>query len=209
MPDASPTGAIPVALVHLLFIAWGLVDIFLGYRVFRWSLALVGVLGGGALGLLVAEYLIAPGSGIAAIIGLVLGGVVGAMLVSMVFQVAVFLAGAAGGAFAAIAVLGPEATQQVWPLAVGAIIGALVFGLIKRPAIITAMALAGGARVALGLGYFVGGSNLVLRYLDGETLATTADLSNWLGLLALGLALSGIFKQLLFDGKKAQELRNK
>jgi hypothetical protein len=146
-------------LVALLTIAFGLLNCFFGYRIFRFMLALWGLILGAYVGATLAGNL-ADGQLLWFIVGGVLGAIIGAVLMSALYFVGVFVIGAAAGAVLANAV-GVAAGIDMPTLVV--IILAVVVGIIalilQRVVIILATAFTGSwAAISGGLSLLVGAS---------------------------------------------------
>jgi hypothetical protein len=146
-------------LVALLTIGFGLLNCFFGYRIFRFMLALWGLVLGAYVGATLAGNL-TDGQLLWVIIGGVVGGIIGAALMSLLYLVGVFIVGAAAGVVLANAV-GVAAGIDMPDLVV--IIVAVVVGIIalilQRVVIILATAFIGSwAVVSGGLSLLVGAS---------------------------------------------------
>lgn len=154
----------PVLLgVYALIIITGLVDCFFGYKAFRYALAiLLGIAGAGA-GAWFA-YDLAAESWTYSLIGLLVGGVLGALLAVFCFKAAV----AVSGALFAYAMLAPwigdlAAWVQFLILVVACgLCGYLAVGL-ARCAIMAATAATGSFRIVYGSWYlFLGGPAILV-----------------------------------------------
>lgn len=85
--------SVPFLILTLLF---GVLCCFWGYRVFKIVLGVVGFAGGAFLGASAGAFF-TGGFGIIALITGLVGGIIGAALVSLVYYVGVFVLGALGG----------------------------------------------------------------------------------------------------------------
>jgi len=142
-PQWGGTVAIPWVIV-------GLLNCFLGYRLFRLLLCLAGLAFGGLVGW-VGGAAIAPGSSVLQLIVAGVGAAAGLGLAFLAYVVAMFLVGAAAAtavALVAMVHLAPEASRLV--LLVPAAIGGAITLLARRPLIILATALAGGWQIVAG-----------------------------------------------------------
>ena len=137
-------------LVALLTIAFGLLNCFSGYRIFRIVLALWGLVLGAYAGGTVAGNL-TGGQVLWIVAGGLVGAIIGAALMSLLYLVGVFIVGAAGGVVLANAV-GLTAGVDMPDLVV--IIVALVVGIIalilQRVVLILATASTGAWFVVSG-----------------------------------------------------------
>lgn len=153
----------PVLLgVYLLIIITGLVDCFFGYRAFKYALAILLGLVGAGVGAYFA-YDLAAQSWTYSLIGLLLGGVLGAVLAIFFFQTAVVIF----GAFFGYAMLAPlvgdlEPWAQLLILVVGCgACGFVAIG-VARVAIMAATATTGAFRIIYGGWYLVGGPPILV-----------------------------------------------
>ena len=184
MPDLTSAGL----LVALGSIAFGLLNCFFGYRVFRFLLGLYGLIFGAAVGGILASNL-ADGQILWVIVGAAAGGLVGAALFTLLYFVGVFLVGAAGGVSLAIFIGGVLGMEM--PLLV-IIIVALVVGIIalilQRSVLILATAFWGARLVVGGAAALITGTepvftNLFQRVVGGEaSTPSLIELGAWLAL---------------------------
>jgi len=137
------TYQVPAAFVLL---AGGLLACFAGYRLFRLVLGIYGFI----LGALFASSLVSPASPLSMVIAALVGGLVGALVLTLGYFVGVALIGGGLGALVAHAVW----AQQGWgdpralPLLVFVIAGAILALVFQRYVIIIGTAF-GGAWTAL------------------------------------------------------------
>jgi hypothetical protein len=134
-------------------IAWGLLDCFLGYRVFKITLAVFGGLVGVVFGQAVGAALgLGPAGEIG---GLVAGGLIGVALMYLLYLAAVFVAGFLFGATLTIMLLAN--LHQMVALLSGCVAG-LVAGFLavklQRVVLILATALLGAFRATVATCYF-------------------------------------------------------
>ncbi|MGE5359093.1 MAG: DUF4203 domain-containing protein [Bacteroidales bacterium] len=142
----STTFHLPAALV-LLF--GGLLACFAGYRVFRVVLGLYGFI----LGALFASSLVAPASLNATLVAVLVGGVLGALILSIGYFVGVALVGAGAGAMAAHVVWaqGGWGDPEALPLMVFAIVGSVLAVFFQRYVIIAGTAFGGSWTALVGV----------------------------------------------------------
>jgi len=136
-------------------IALGAFWCFIGYRLFRFLLGLLGfILGavaGGALGFELSE-----GREVIAIIAAIAGGLLGAGIMFALYIVGVFIVGAALGALGAVSVMAYlNETPDHTIIIIAAIVGGILAIIFKRFMIILATSLTGAWAVVTGLAYFV------------------------------------------------------
>jgi hypothetical protein len=137
------TYQIPAALILLV---GGLLACFAGYRLFRLVLGIYGFV----LGALFASSLVSPASPLSMAIIALVGGLIGALILTIGYFIGVALIGAGLGALVAHAVWG----QQGWgdpralPLLAFAVVGAAVALIFQRYVIIIGTGF-GGAWTAL------------------------------------------------------------
>jgi len=166
------------SIAAVLAIVIGIAVAFFGYKLFKPVLFISGFVVGAMVGFLVAERIfknqsyITTASWITAIIcGIILGAIV-----ICVFQLGVFLIGAAAGILLAFA-LNTSFGYKIWPsnptgmLYILLVVLALLFGWLalrlERPFIIVATSLCGAIATVWGIGYFAG------KYPSGQ------DLESW------------------------------
>jgi hypothetical protein len=189
---------IPASLVLL---AGGLLACFAGYRMFRFVLGLYGFI----LGALFASSLVAPATLGATLIAVLVGGALGALILSIGYFVGVALVGAGVGTMAVHLVW----AQSGWgdpaalPVVVCAIVGAVLAVFFQRYIIIAGTAF-GGAWTAI-----VGGLSLSSGWAAPATTASPTawtvypfdpTLHGWMMLAWMVLGVLGVVVQL--RGKK-------
>ncbi len=153
----------PVLLgVYALVIVTGLVDCFFGYKAFKYALAiLLGIIGAGAGAYFAYDY--AAQSWTYSVIGLLLGGVLGAVLAIFFFQGAVVVFGALFGYTLIAPWVGDfDPWLQFLILVVGCgLCGFLAMGVAKF-AIMAATATTGSFRIIYGGWYLIGGPPILI-----------------------------------------------
>lgn len=148
----------PVLLgVYVLIIVTGLVDCFFGYRAFKYALAiLLGIIGAGVAAYFGWTY--GEGSWTFAAVGLLAGGILGAVLATFFFNAAVVVAGATFGYVLIAPLIGAwEPWVQLLVLVIGCGVIGLVSIFVARFALMAATATTGSFRIIYGGWYLVGG----------------------------------------------------
>ncbi|HEY4248336.1 MAG TPA: DUF4203 domain-containing protein [Lacunisphaera sp.] len=185
-------------------IAWGLLDCFFGYRVFKVTLAVVG----GLLGLLlgqVASTALGLGAG-AEVIVMIVAGLLGASVAFLLYKGAVFVAGFGFGATLGVLLL--THYNDMVALMTGVVLG-IVGGFLavklQRVLIILSTALLGSFRTILAIAYFTGKVDWIYYYQQPQQMPALIDNNAWMLPSVLGLAVVGAIAQFEMDrsfGKK-------
>lgn len=183
-------------------IAWGLLDCFLGYQVFKVTLALVGGILGALFGHAAALGL-GLGTG-GAVIGMIVGGLLGAGLAFLLYKGAVFVAGFSFGITLGTLLLThySHVVASICGLVLGIIGGFLAVSL-QRVLIIFATALLGSFRAVLGLAYFTSKLDWLYYYQQPQQIPVLIDSNNWMLLSIAGLAIVGALAQLGLGGSSS------
>ena len=183
-------------------IAWGVLDCFFGYQVFKVTLAIVGGLLGAVLGQAAAVALgLGSGAQIGAMIG---GGLLGAGLAFLLYTGAVFVAGFGFGATLGVLLLS-HYNYMV------ALMSGLVFGVIggflsvklQRVLINLSTALLGSFRAVLALAYFTNQLDWFYYYQHPQQIPALIDNSAWMFPVIVGLAVVGTLAQFGLGGGSA------
>jgi uncharacterized protein DUF4203 len=180
-------------------IAWGLLDCFFGYQVFKVTLALVG----GLLGMLLSQAAaVALGLGAGGQIGcMIVGGLLGAGLAFLLYKGAVFVAGFGFGATLGVLLL-THYSHMV------ALMSGLVFGVIggflavklQRVLIILSTALLGSFRAVLAAAYFSSKLDWFYYYQQPQQIPALIDNNAWMFPSIVGLAVVGVIAQFELGG---------
>lgn len=185
-------------------IAWGLLDCFFGYRVFKITLAVVG----GLLGLLLgqaASIALGLGSG-AEVIVMIVGGILGASVAFLLYKGAVFVAGFGFGATLGVLLL--THYNDMVALMSGVVLG-IVGGFLavklQRVLIILSTALLGSFRTILAITYFTGKVDWIYYYQQPQQMPALIDNNAWMLPSVLGLAVVGAIAQFEMDGSFAKK----
>lgn len=185
-------------------IAWGLLDCFFGYRVFKVTLGIVG----GLLGMLLGQAAgVAMGLGTGGQIGVMIGaGLLGAGLAFLLYTGAVFVAGFGFGATLGILLLTHynHMVALMSGLVLGVIGGFLAVKL-QKVLIILSTALLGSFRAILALAYFVNQLDWFYYYQKPQELPAVIDHNSWMFPSILGLAVVGIIAQFELGGSSAKK----
>jgi hypothetical protein len=146
----SVLGAGATAIAALISIALGLLNCFLGYRLFRFMLGVYGFVLGAALGVVLAGIL-AEGNLLVLVLAAVVCGLLGAGLMVALYFVGVFVVGAVAGALLASLVgagLGIELPVLV-TLVLAVVVG-IVALFLQRVVIVLSTAFSGAWAVVSG-----------------------------------------------------------
>ncbi len=190
-----------------VLLAWGLLDCFFGYLIFRIAVALLGAL---VLGMFATSalsqwfwdgeilYWVAFGG----------GALLGLLLSFAFYLVGVFLAGFSFGYAVVLGLVpftGPEATVLLGAIA-GAACGLLAM-IMQRLIISAATAFGGAFRVALAAAFFVDGLDWQFFLRSPEQIPALLVGRWWIPVAMLGLGLCGLVVQLRSGpaGKKKED----
>lgn len=188
-PSGKAFGLSEPAMRVLLAIVGGLL-LTIGYILYQIILQIIGLIAGGLLGAIVANYL-AEGESIYLVAGFIIGAVIGTMLAESMTYLAVFLGGfflgiiAAESAFRTLAgnepgtlVLGVGGIigglvvvglYQVWVTALMSAVGAVLFGVaISAPVILWFVFFIAGMGIQLGAAYATGHEERIRPGYHGE-----------------------------------------
>jgi hypothetical protein len=184
-------------LIGLISIAFGLLNCFFGYRIFRVLLGIYGFLLGALVGLIVAGN-IAAGQTLWLLVGAIVGGVIGAVLMVFLYFVGVFVVGALAGALLSNAIgamVGVDVPTVV--VVIVAIVVGVVALIAQRVVLILATAFSGSwGAVAGGVLLFTGHSLPGLGVLARPSTWEQADLPMLVVLLVwLALGVAGALVQ--------------
>lgn len=185
-------------------IAWGVLDCFFGYRIFKITLAVLGGLIGVVLGQAAGAAL---GAGtVGEISGLVLGGLLGAGLAFLLYIAAVFVAGFLFGATLGVLLLA-NYNHMVALLSSGllGVIGGFIAVKLQRVLITLSTSLVGAFRAILALSYFTSRMDWLYYFQHPDQMPALIDNNAWMFPSILALAAVGVFAQLGLDGKAAKK----
>ncbi len=186
--------------LSLAALTWGLLDCFVGYRVFKITLGLLGGVVGAVLGRAVGLQLdLGLGWEITC---LVTGALLGGFTAFFLYLAAVFLAGFGFGATLGVLLLAHQ--QQMVALGVGVVLG-LVGGFlaikIQRVLLILATALLGAFRAVLAASYFVSSTDWLFYLAQPQQTPALITGEGWIFPAVLVLAVTGAVIQFEAGGK--------
>jgi LEA14-like dessication related protein len=175
-------------------IAWGVLNCFFGYRVFKVTLALQGGLAGAGAGKLAATAMGLGPMGIT--VALIAGGLLGAGLAFLMYIAAVFVAGFFFGA--ALGMLLLANYHHMIALLTGCVLG-IVGGFlavkVQRVLIILSTALVGAFLSILTLSYFTNRIDWTFYARQPDQLPALIDSNGWMLPAILALATVGVIAQ--------------
>jgi hypothetical protein len=182
-------------------IAWGVLDCFFGYRIFKITLAVVGGLIGLGAGHALAT---AVGFGpTGQIVALVAGALLGAGLAFLMYIAAVFVAGFGFGATLGVLLLAHY--HQMVSLLTGVVLG-VIGGFLavkaQRILIILSTALLGSFRAMLALSYFTSQLDWLYYFRQPDQMPALIEGHGWMFPAILALAAVGVIAQLELGGGK-------
>ncbi len=190
-------------------IAWGVIDCFFGYRVFKITLAVVGGLIGLAAGHFAATtYGLGQGAETAT---LILCSVVGAGLAFLLYIAAVFVAGFGFGATLGILLLANY--HHMVALLTGVVLGIIGGFLavnVQRILIILSTSLLGSFRTILALSFFTSQIDWLFYFKQPDQMPALIEGNSWMFPSILALAAVGVIVQLeLGDTKEPRKSKPK
>ena len=180
-------------------LAWGLLDCFFGYRIFKVTIAILGAVIGAFLGHLVAQAA-GLGSG-AELAGVFVGALLGAGLAFLLYIAAVFLAGFGFGATLGLLLLAHfnHGVALVTSLVLG-VIGGYAAVKLQKVLIILATALMGSFRAVLALSYFTSQIDWLFYFQEPRHLPALIDSNAWIFPSVLLLSAVGTIAQFEIGG---------
>lgn len=185
-------------------IAWGILDCFLGYRVFKVTLAILGGLLGMVFGQ-AAGAALGLGSG-GEIGGMVVGGLLGAGLAFLLYLGAVFVAGFGFGATLGILLL-THYNHMVALMSgcVMGIIGGFLAVKLQKVLIMLSTALLGSFRAILALSYFTSRIDWLHYFQQPQHIPALIDNNAWMFPSILALAVVGVIAQFELGGSSGKK----
>jgi hypothetical protein len=184
-------------LIALVSIAFGLLNCFFGYRIFRIMLGVYGFILGAVAGFSLVNS-VAPDETLWLLLGALIGGLLGAALMVVFYFIGVFLVGALAGALLADTIGLAFGVDLPWLVLIIAAVAAGVMALFfQRYAIILATALSGAWTAVGGTFSLISGRDLRLRQVFAQAADQRAGVALWIVLVIwLVVALAGIIVQL-------------
>ncbi len=175
-------------------IAWGLLDVFFGYRVFKVTIALFGGLVGAWAAQQAAQALVMTSGLTLALV--VAGGLLGATLAFLLYIAAVFVAGFGFGATLGILLLANfnHAVALATGLILG-VVGGFLAVKIQKILIMLSTALLGAFRAILALSYFTSQIDWVYYFRQPQQIPVLVDNNPWMFPAILALAATGFIAQ--------------
>jgi hypothetical protein len=185
--------------VTVAFIAWGVLDCFFGYRVFKITLAVLG----GVIGAIGAQALaMAANCGPTGVsVAMLAGGALGAGLAFLLYIGAVFVAGFFFGATLGVLLLANfQHTVALLAGIVLGVVGGFVAVKVQKVLIILSTALLGSFRALLALAYFTSKLDWLYYYRQPQQIPALIDDNTWLFPSILALAAVGVIAQFGLGG---------
>jgi hypothetical protein len=189
-------------------IAWGLLDCFFGFRLFKIMLAVTGGLAGVVFGQAAGAALgLGPGGEIG---GMIVGGLLGAGLAYLLYIAAVFVSGFLFGL-----ALGVLLLSHFHPMV--ALLGGCVLGLVggflavklQRVLLILSTALLGSFRVIVALSYFTNRMDWAFYLRKPEQVPALLENNGWMLPSILTLAAVGVLAQFELGGSVGKKSEKK
>lgn len=143
-------GRVVVAVLCLLFIAYGILSCFYGYKIFKFITGVCGFIAGTVLGFVLALATGGPdASGLALIIPSILVGVIGAFLAVKLYYIGVFLIGAFFGGLLGFALTAASDSGVQWPvILLLAIVAGILSVIIRKIMIILSTSVSGAQTIS-------------------------------------------------------------
>jgi hypothetical protein len=189
-------------------VAWGVLDCFYGYRLFKITLAVVGAVAGGVFGQAAGTALgLGPAGEIG---GLIVGALLGGGLAFLLFLVGVFLAGFGFGAAIGILLLANfnHMVALLSSLVLG-VIGGIAAVKIQRVLLILSTALLGAFRAVVAGAYFTSKLDWFYYFRQPDQIPALVDSHRWMLPVIVLLAAVGVFAQLNLGGKSGSKQTKK
>jgi hypothetical protein len=185
-------------------LAWGLLDCFLGYRIFKVTIAALG----GAVGAVLA-HAAAQAAGLdggAAMVALAVGALAGAGLAFLLYLAAVFLAGFGFGATLAVLLLASyHHTVALLAAVVLGVVGGFAAVKLQKAVLILATALLGAFRAVLALAWFGAQVDWLFHLRQPQHLPALVDANPWMLPAVAALAAIGAIAQFEVGGARAKK----
>jgi hypothetical protein len=182
-------------------IAWGVLDCFFGYRIFKITLTVLGGLIG--LGAAHAAATALGFSQTSEIIVMIVGALLGAGLAFLLYLAAVFVAGFGFGVTLGMLLLANY--HQMVALLTGIVTG-IISGFLavkaQRILIILSTALLGSFRAILALSYFTSQLDWLYYFRQPDQMPALIEGNGWILPSVLALAAVGVIAQLELGGGK-------
>jgi hypothetical protein len=196
LPDFTSLSIGSTVAIEIIAIAFGLLNCFFGYRIFRVLLGIYGFVVGAGVGIFVASNL-AAGQALWLAVGAVAGGIIGAVLMVLLYFVGVFVVGAFGGVLLvnAIGAVTGFAVPTVVVIIAAVVVGILAL-ILQRAVLVLLTAFAGAWAAVSGGALLLAGRSLpaisiIARPATWEqaNLPMLAILISWLVLGVVGMSV--------------------
>jgi hypothetical protein len=203
VPGVHPSGEL-YPWISVGAIAWGFLDCFFGYRVFKVTLTILGGLLGMVFGQMAGAALGFGHGG--EIGGMVIGGLLGAGLAFLLYVAAVFVAGFGFGATLGVLVL-THFNHMVALLSgcVIGIIGGFLAVKLQQVLIMLSTALLGSFRVVLAFSFFTSRIDWIYYFQKPQQIPALVDYNAWMFPAILALAVVGVIAQFELGGSTAKK----
>jgi hypothetical protein len=190
--------------ITLAAIAWGLIDVFFGYRLFKITLAVIGGVIGCVLGHTLADTMGFATGG--TMISFVMGGLIGAGVAWLLYLAGVFIAGFGFGASLAILLLS-HFNYMVAMLSgcVLGIVGGFLAIKMQQMLLVLSTSLLGAFRVAVATAYFTNHIDWYWYVENPQHLPALIDNHPWMLPAIVILATIGIFAQFGYVGSNKKK----
>lgn len=177
----------------ILIILFGIVNCFFGYIYFRLLLGIWGFFMGGALGL----SLVSDSAPVVVLAAGLIGAVLGALLIYLLFRVGVLLIGALLGYALTAALLAALGVNE--NILLLALVGAVIFGVLalvmNRAFIIVLTAFSGASALITGASLLLDAERITTAFIERRFAPVFEDTPLIVGLIWLLLAVAGIVVQ--------------
>ena len=189
-------------------IAWGALDCFFGYRIFRVTLALLGGFAGALFGQAAGAALDLGTAG--EIGGLAAGALLGAGLAFLLYLAAVFLAGFGFGATLGVLLLAHlhQTVALLGGVALG-LVGGVAAVKLQRPLLVLSTALLGAFRAVVALGYFTSQLDWLFYFQQPQQIPALITSKPWMFPSILALAVVGVMAQSGFGARAGDKPQKK
>jgi len=187
----------------VLLILWGALDCFFGYRVFKFTVVLLGAAAGAVLGHQLFVVVLGL-TGDARWVGLGLGAILGGALAFGLYLVGIFLLGFSLGFMLAPGFWPDGDRLTLMAIGVGAgIVCGLLAMLTQRLLVAAGTAWSGSIRVVMGAAFFIEGVDWMFYANQPQQIGVLFSERTWMLVSFLGLGALGFLAQLT-GGRRAK-----
>lgn len=185
-------------------LAWGLLDCFCGYRIFKLTIAVLGGFVGAVLGHLLAVAVSLDST--AALVAMVVGALLGAGVAFLMYLAAVFLAGFGFGLTLGVLFLSrlDHSAAVIGGVVLG-LVGGLVAVKLQAALIVLSTSLLGATRAILALSYFTHDNGWLYYYSQPAQLPALLEAQTWMFPAILVLTVVGVIVQSEAGGGKKKK----